>query len=119
VKSKAIDRLREQLEEVGATLDASDFTLCCDAPSGYVWRATYTRCLPIPYASSHGRHYQSWLIKALKEERPSLAKGLVKVTDLEEIAMHRHDTGEDDWGAPADAPDYIELNFRKPKTQKA
>ena len=102
---KAIETLREQLAKIGATLDdSSEYTLCCDAPSGYVWNANGCRCIAIQYANNS----QTWLTVALKESYPELKMGLVKVTDPEEIASHRWDTGEDDWGAAPDSPNKIE-----------
>ena len=50
---------------------------------------------------------QTWAAKAIAEERKDrLALGLRKVTDPEELASRRWDLGEDDWGAPPDAPGY-------------
>ena len=68
-------------------------------------RATETCCLAIQYATNR----ETWLAQALREDGlPRLKMGLDKVTDPEEIAMHRHELDDDTWGAPADAPDRIE-----------
>ena len=102
---KMINDLRKQLESIGATLDPNtDYTLNCDAPSGYVWRANRTPTLAIHYATNH----QTWLAQAIREETPNLKMGLEKVTDEKELAEHRWNLGDDSWGAPADAPDRIE-----------
>ena len=50
----------------------------------------------------------SHLIPHVEDGLPRLKIGLDKVTDPEEIAMHRHELDDDTWGAPADAPDRIE-----------
>ena len=102
---KMINDLRKQLESIGATLDPNtDYTLKCDAPSGYVWRANGTTCLSIHYATNR----QTWLAEELRRELPNLKMGLEKVTDEEQLTEHRWNLGEDSWGAPADAPDRIE-----------
>ena len=103
---KAIERLKAQLEKIGATLDpATDYTLNCDTPSGYVWRANGCTCIAIHYATNR----QSWLVQALREDGlPRLRMGLVKVTDERELAGWRHDLDDDTWGAPADAPGFID-----------
>lgn len=103
---KCIENLRAKLESIGASLDeGAGFTLNCDAPPGYVWRATDCLSVPIAIRNTSG---QSWAAKAIQEEEADrLAGGLRKVTDPEELAAKRHDVGEDDWGAPADAPEFI------------
>jgi hypothetical protein len=101
---KIIDQLRAKLATVGATLDEGDHVLNCDAPSGYVWASTDCRAVPITYAN----HSQTWAVEAIRlEDKDRLAMGLRKVTDEKELAAIRWDTGEDDWGAPADAPERI------------
>lgn len=103
---KTIEQLRKRLEAIGATLDdSSSYTLNCDAPSGYVWRANGCRAVAIHYASNS----QSWLVEAVKDAiKHDLAMGLEKVTDENEIASHKWDSGDDSWGAPLEAPDRIE-----------
>ena len=103
---KMINDLRKQLESIGATLDPdTDWTLNCDAPSGYVWTANGCCCIAIQYATNR----QTWLAQALREDGlPRLKMGLDKVTDPEEIEAKRHELDDDTWGAPADAPDRIE-----------
>lgn len=105
---KAIEELRRKLEAIGATLDEGDgYTINCDAPSGYVWRANGCRAIPIQCRNTGG---QSWYVKAIKEEmKDRLAMGLEKVTDSTEIAAHKWDTGDDTWGASEDAPLLIEF----------
>jgi len=100
-----IERLGKQLEQIGATLDSNrDFTLNCEAPSGYVWRANGCTAIAILFATNS----QTWLAQALREDGlPRLRMGLCKVTDPEEITAHRHELDDDTWGAPADAPDKI------------
>lgn len=97
---KAIERLKRQLQSIGAALDEGDYTLTCDAPSGYVWRANGCCALPIHYATNS----QTWLVEAIKGEMPGLKMGLLKVTGPEDIAEKRHELDDDSWGAPADAP---------------
>lgn len=102
---KVIELLKSKLALIGATLDEGDgYVLNCDAPSGYVWRATGCHAVPIQCATN----CQTWFSKAIREEmKDRLAMGLQKVTDAEELAAFRHDLGDDAWGAPTDAPDYI------------
>lgn len=102
---KTLDRLRSALESVGASLDwsAGLHAAYCDAPSGYVWVGTGTRSLTIVF--DNGR--QTWLKQAVRQALENLREGLEKVTDEAEIVRHRWDTGEDDWGAPPAAPDFI------------
>ncbi len=103
---KAIDKLEAQLNKIGATLDRAnaDYTLNCDAPKGYVWRANGATNLAIHYATNQ----QTWLVEAIKEEMPALKMGLEKVVWPEEIKRIQWELGEDDWGAPEDAPMVIE-----------
>lgn len=102
---KIIEKLKAKLALVGATLDEGDgYVLNCDAPSGYVWRASGCRAVPIQCATN----YETWYTKAIKEEdKDRLAMGLEKITDPAEIAGHRHDLDDDTWGAAADAPAFI------------
>lgn len=101
-----IDELERKLKSVGASLDPDrDWTLNCDAPSGYVWRANGCHTLAIQWATNQ----QTWLSEALKKDGyPRLAMGLDKVTDAGVIEMHRHELDDDTWGAAADAPNRIE-----------
>ncbi len=103
---KCIDKLREDLAQIGATLDEGDgCVLNCDAPNGYVWASTDCLAIPIQIMNCSG---QTWAAKAIAEERKDrLAAGLRKVTDPKELADRRWDLDDDNWGAPADAPDTI------------
>lgn len=105
---KAIDNLRAQLARIGATLDDTPYSLHCDAPQGYVWRANGETGYSIHYASNS----QSWLTAALKEELPALKMGLRKCTPEETIEINfSHGLGgegeEPAWIAPDDAPSEI------------
>lgn len=100
---KLIESLRIKLAAIGATLDAGDYSLHCDAPSGYVWRANGLPSYHIHYATNS----QSWLAKALREEKDSLDMGLELVTDPKDIEEHRWNLGDDNWGAPAGSPKTI------------
>lgn len=102
---KTIERLKDILNKIGATLDEStmDYCLTIDAPKGYVWKANGETSYPIHYATTR----QAWLIQALKMEMPNLKMGLEKVTDPKEIERIRWDKDEDNWGAPPNAPDFI------------
>src|ERR1017187_8157155 len=102
---KIIKDLQRKLESIGATLDPQmDYTLHCDAPSGYIWRATGLPSLSIHYATNR----QTWLAEEMRRELPNLKMGLEKVTDEKRMAEIRWDLDNDTWGAPADAPDRIE-----------
>lgn len=102
---KAIEKLRKELEAIGATLDdSSDYSLHCDAPRGYVWRANQTPTLSIQYASNH----QSWLMEALRYEYNNLKMGLILAT-AEELVEIRHLNDDDSWGAMENAPERIEF----------
>lgn len=70
---QAIDKLRAQLESIGAALDANEFTLTADAPAGYVWRANKCSEICIPWATSRER----FLSAALADAIPRLRMGLV------------------------------------------
>lgn len=99
-----IDDLRAKLAAVNATLDAGDYTLNCDAPSGYIWVANSGHTIAIHYATNS----QSWLAKAIREDGlPRLKMGLMKVIDPDTIEAMRHDLDDDTWGAPMDAPEWI------------
>jgi len=102
---KAIEKLRAQLETVGATLEDTQYDLHCDAPSGYLWRGNGCRSICIHYANNS----QQWLSDAIKGRMTELKMGLEKVTDPAEIESHRWETGDDSWGAPADAPMTIDF----------
>ena len=112
---KLIEQLRANLKAIGATLDdrAEGFVVC-DAPSGYVWTANGEPSLTINFANYGG---QRWLAEAMRYEGKNLAMGLDKVTDKKKLADHRWNLGDDDWGAPTDAPDRIEWpsNVKKGK----
>ncbi len=101
---KLIERLRERLATVGATLDANDYTLNCDAPPGYVWNANGETNLAIHYATNS----ETWLAQALREEEPNLRMGLRLATE-DELPRIRWDLGEDTWGAPAGAPEALSV----------
>lgn len=102
---KLIDNLKIQLTRIGATLDPDcDYTLNCDAPKGYVWRANGCTCISIHYATNR----QSWLAKALQDDGlPRLKMGLEKVTDIEQLNAIQHDLGDDNWKADDNAPNII------------
>lgn len=102
--SKIIDTLRAKIESLGGKLDDTDYTLNLDAPSGYVWRANGEPNLAIHYATNR----ESRLAKAVTAEQSSLAMGLEKVTDAEQLADIRWSLDDDNWGAPAGAPDRLE-----------
>jgi hypothetical protein len=102
---KAIEQLRERLALIGATLDDGEYSLHCDAPKGYIWRANGTPTLSIHYATNS----QSWLVEAIRMEMPNLKMGLEKVTDPAELAEIRHNQDDDTWGAPENAPERIEF----------
>lgn len=96
---KAIEKLREQLAQVGATLDDSGgYTLYCDAPAGYVWSANDCATLSIAYATNS----QTWLTQAIKDATPDLAKGL-RLASEEELADIRHSNDDDTIAAPQGA----------------
>lgn len=99
---KAIKELRSKLESIGATLDAGDFSLHCDAPKGYVWASSGQVGLSIHYAS--GR--QSWLIQAIKEEMPSLKMGL-RLADEKERSEAEWNN-EEPWDAPEGSDETID-----------
>jgi hypothetical protein len=102
-----IERLRKQLEEVGATLDCDEDTqsFSCDAPSGYEWQANGCTCIVAQFENVVG---QRWLREAIYEDAmPRLTMGLTKVTDPTTIAYYRHMMDDDTWGAAEDAPDFI------------
>ena len=103
MQTKLIERLRERLGKVGATLDANDYTLNCDAPPGYVWAANGETNLAIHYATNS----ETWLVQALREEESNLRMGL-RLATAEELPYIRHGLDEDTWGAPTGAPE--ELN---------
>lgn len=88
MSAQLIDNLRSRLSSVGATLDDTDYSLHCDAPMGYVWKANDLTSFTIHYATNS----QSWLAKAIKEEMPSLKMGLRLATaeEKEEI-KYSHD----------------------------
>lgn len=108
---KVIFKLRQQLASMGATLDVSDYSLNCDAPIGYVWTANGCCAYSIPYATNS----QQWLSEAIRAEMPSLKLGLRKVTDPDEIAEKRFELGDDEWGAPENAPDVIKWPSKQTK----
>jgi hypothetical protein len=100
-----IEKLESDLAKVGATLDTnSQWHIYADAPSGYVWRASGTRCLTATIENQFGQRFHRDGINDIRER---VVMGLDKITDQEEIDEHRYDTGEDDWGAPEDAPEFI------------
>ena len=103
---KMIERLRDQLRQIGATLDdtSNEYALCCDAPSGYVWRANGCASIAIHFATNR----EAWLSLAIKEDGlPRLRMGLKKVTRQQQIAEMRHLLGDDTWGAAENAPEII------------
>lgn len=99
---KCVEKLRAKLEVMGASLDDGEFTLICDAPAGYVWRANGCRGLYVQCANGS----QTWIAKAAAEAEEEARLGLDKVTEPEAIAMHSEETGED-WKAAPDAPEFI------------
>lgn len=103
---KLVNQLQAKLATVGATAENDGYTLHCDAPSGYVWRANGGTCIAIPYANNS----QSWLASALREDGyKRLSMGLVKVVDQERLKSIRFELGDDSWGAPDGAPDRIDF----------
>lgn len=100
---KAINRLRQQLENMGVSIDEEDYFLCCDAPSGYAWQATGTTSLTIHYATNR----QSWLTKAIASEMDSLKMGLYRIDDAGELATIEHGLGEE-WKTREGSPERIE-----------
>lgn len=101
---KLVNQLRAKLESIGASLEETDYTLHCDAPSGYVWRANGCACIAIHYATNR----QTWLADAIRNDGlPRLSLGLEKVTAPADIEAHRYELGDDTWGAPDSAPDKI------------
>lgn len=103
---KAIDKLRSELESIGATLDDTGYDLHCDAPKGYVWRSNGMVGLSIHYATNH----QQWLIAAIKSEMPGLRMGL-RLADAEErkqIEWNNFEEGDETkWTAPEGSPEII------------
>jgi len=111
---KLLDNLRADLARIGATLDdSSDDSINLDAPSGYVWRANGCTAYRIQFANSQG---QTWIAEALRVEAPALRLGLDKVVDPEVLADHRHELGDDGWGAAPDAPDHIGWPSNRPSS---
>lgn len=103
---KAIAKLRRELEAIGATLDAGDYALHCDAPRGYVWEVMGMATYSIQYASNE----QQWLTQAMKEAYPELVQGLRLATEAELVEI-RHSNDDDTWGATAGSP--ATLEFKK------
>lgn len=101
---KAIEQLRATAAKIGVTLDVTNYSIHCDAPSGYVWLANGLPSLHIQYATNS----QSWLVKAITMELPNLKMGLSKVTDEKQLSEHRWNLGDDTWAAPSNAPDKLE-----------
>ena len=100
---KAIKKLRTELEAVGAKLDEYDYSLCCDAPKGYVWRANSEPCISIQF----GAHGQTWLTDALKDGYSRLKMGLEKVTDEKELKEIQFSLDDDSWIAEVNSPEFI------------
>lgn len=100
---KQIEQLRAALAKIGATIDATEYTLNCDAPKGYVWSAN----LEPNYAIHYATNSESWLTQAIKEELPALKMGLDKVTDPDELAGIQYDLDDDAWKAEEGAPEHI------------
>ncbi len=99
---KSIERLRADLAAMGATLNDTPYSLHCDAPDGYVWKANGEPSYTIHYATNR----QSWLMEELRYEMPNLKMGL-RLATAEELPEIRWNLGEDEWGAAADAPETI------------
>lgn len=93
---KTIDKLREEMERIGGTVEDTGYDIHLDAPSGYVWRANNLTSYTIHYANNS----QSWLAKAVKIEKAGLRMGLEKVSDAKQIERIRFDLGDDSWGSP-------------------
>jgi len=101
-----IEHLRQRLAPAGVTLDVTPYSIHCDAPVGYIWRATGLPSLTIHYATNS----QTWLAKELRAAEPELKMGLLKVIDPAELKEHQWNLGEDNWQAPADAPNRIDIS---------
>ena len=102
---KLINDLRLQLNAVGASLEDDGYTLHCDAPGGYEWVDNGCTCVCIHYASNA----QTWLADALRNDgMRRLHLGLRKVAQAD-LAEHRHNLGDDSWGAPEGAPEFIQF----------
>ena len=101
---KLIERLRERLAKVGATLDATDYTLNCDAPPGYVWNANGETNLAVHYATNS----ETWLAQALREEESNIRMGL-RLATPEELPDIRHGLDDDAWGAPDGSPQELQV----------
>jgi len=101
---KAIDRLRSQLESIGATIDDSGgYSLHCDAPRGYVWCANGMVGYSIHYATNS----QQWLTQALREEMPALKMGL-RLANADEQKDIEWNNDDGPWIAADGAPEKIE-----------
>lgn len=105
---KAIETLKAKLEAVGATLDAGEYSLHCDAPAGYVWVANGMPGYSIHYATNH----QTWLMEALRLEMPSLRMGL-RLATSEELVEIDWNNGDEHHRAPVGSPEFI--TFPKPQ----
>ncbi len=101
-------QLRAALEAVGGRLvdDDNDDALYCDAPPGYIWAALDTRTVVMQIRNAGG---QRFMTAAIKGELPTLRAGLNKVTSPVDLARHRWDEDDENWGAPADAPAHIDV----------
>lgn len=102
---KVIEQLKQKIESIGGSLDEYDGFFCLDAPSGYVWTGNGSTSFTIRYANRGG---QSWLLKAIGEEKEMFDLGLYKVTDEKELAATRYGLDDDTWGAPVNAPEKLE-----------
>lgn len=69
---KVIEKLRRDVERMGATLDVDDYMICADAPDGKVWKATGSSVLAVEYADN----CSTWAAEAVKEILVDIAYGL-------------------------------------------
>jgi hypothetical protein len=102
---KIIERLKQQIESIGGSLDEYDNFICLDAPAGYCWRANGEPTLSIQFRNNAG---QSWLSKAIAYESKNLNMGLLKVTDQRRLAEIQHLRDDDEWKPNQRGPYIIE-----------
>jgi hypothetical protein len=112
---KAMERLKQRLEAIGATLDTQSEdggVVYAAAPSGYIWRSSGTSVLAVDFACHRG----TWsdIPGAMRDVYERMADGCDLVADGTpegdaSVEEFRYELGDADWGAnvPKDAPKHI------------